>query len=112
MPSDIRERVWEVLSHNGDFQRCQNDDWEIVGLQEIPVALSTILQSPLYQPYVLQVAEEEKRLNSEAEDLHGKLYGRDYFHESMRHQLMARYHEIDAGRRLRGLCPRFNRRSV
>lgn len=120
MPSDLRERVWEVFAHGGDFQHrnpmpgrsplpgCnpRNDEsWEIVGLQEIPVSLSAVLESPPYSPHVLRVAEVEKRLNSEAEALHGQLYGNDYYPPAMRHQLLARYHQIEAHRRIRGLCP-------
>lgn len=105
IPADLRERVWEVFAHGGDFVPDPDGTWKIVGLTEIPVALSAVLNSPNYAPHVLEVAETEKRLNSEAENLHAQLYGNDYYPPSMRHQLMARYHQIEASRRLRGLCP-------
>ncbi|MHB1266055.1 MAG: hypothetical protein ACYCY2_00460 [Acidithiobacillus ferriphilus] len=124
MPADLRERVWEVFAHGGDFQPiagcspagcspagcnpitgCNENSWEIIGLQEIPVGLSAILESPQYAQHVLHVAASEKRLNSEAEALHGQLYGNDYYPPAMRHQLLARYHQIEAHRRIRGLCP-------
>jgi hypothetical protein len=119
MPADLLERVWEVFAHGGDFQPiagcnpagcnpiagCNENSWEIIGLQEIPVGLSAILESPQYAPHILQVAASEKRLNSEAEALHGQLYGNDYYPHAMRHQLLARYHQIEAHRRIRGLCP-------
>ncbi len=108
MPSDLRERVWEVFAHGGDFRprNPRNDEsWEIVGLQDIPVALSAVLESPSYAPHVLRVVEAEKRLNAEAEALQGQLYGKDYYPPAMHHQLVARYHEIEAHRRVRGLCP-------
>ena len=111
MPADLRERVWEVFAHGGDFQPLAGCEpmnetaWEIIGLQDIPVGLSAILESPQYAPHVLRVAASEKRLNSEAEALHGQLYGNDYYPPAMRHQLMARYHQIEAHRRIRGLCP-------
>jgi hypothetical protein len=104
IPADLRERVWEVFAHGGDF-RPKGDSWEIAGLEEIPVALSAVLESPQYAPHVLAVAESEKRLNAEAEALHGQLYGNDYYPPAMRHQLLTRYHEIEANRRIRGLCP-------
>lgn len=104
MPTDLREWVWNVFAHGGDFQPGE-PYWTITGLQEIPAHLSTVLESPQYAPYVLQAAEAEKRLNNEAEALHAQLYGKDYYPESMRHQLLARYHQIEANRRIRGLCP-------
>jgi hypothetical protein len=108
MPSDLRERIWEVFAHGGDFRQLNEPDnkpWEIVGLQEIPVALSAVLESPLYAPHVLPIAESEKRLNAEAESLHGQLYGNDYCPDSARPKLLARYHQIEGHRRIRGLCP-------
>ncbi|MGK9450245.1 hypothetical protein ACSSZE_03130 [Acidithiobacillus caldus] len=107
MPSDLRERIWEIFAHGGDFRSTteRNPPWEIVGLQEIPVYLSAVLESPLYAPYVLSVAESEKRLNAEAESLHGQLYGNDYCPDSARQKLLARYHQIEGHRRIRGLCP-------
>lgn len=104
IPGDLRKYVWEVLAHGGEFQE-ENESWKIVGLQDIPVRLSVVLESPTYAPHVLSMAMEEKRLNSEAEALHGQLYGNDYYPPAMRHQLLSRYHEIQANIRLRGLCP-------
>ena len=105
MPSDLRELIWEVFAHGGDFQPENEDSWKIVGLQDVPVSLSVVLESPPYSPHVLRVAETEKRLNAEAEGLHGQLYGNDYCPESARPALLARYHQIEAHRRIRGLCP-------
>lgn len=104
MPADLRERVWDVFTHGGDFEATE-DGWKIVGIQDIPVGLMAILESPAYKPQVLSMAVQEKSLNAEAEALHDQLYGNAYYPPAMRHQLVARYHAIEAARRIRKLRP-------
>lgn len=110
MPGDLPERIWEIFSHGGDFEAEESEEdehpgWKVIGIYEIPLNVLAVLESPLYAPYVLEAVEAEKALNREADDLHGKLYGNDYYPESMKYQLLKRYQDINGKKRMANLCP-------